>query len=117
MHNVTYLKASVNKILFLNLMYNAQAMELSKIKQFAVTVRLGISDEEALGLAGDLEATLGYIDQINAADISDAEIEIPEHRNAVREDVVTTVTGSYTEAMLAQAVAVQDGFVKVKKII
>ena len=98
-------------------MYNAKTMKLKKIKQFMITSRLDIPDEEAEGLAGDLEATLGYIDQMNEVHLPDEEIDIPEHRNAVREDVVTTVTGSYTDLMLAQAVGTQDGFVKVKKIL
>ena len=92
-------------------------MELKTIKDFMITARLDIPEEEAIGLAGDLEATMGYINQINETELSDTDLPIPEHRNAVREDVVTTVTGSYTESMLAQAVGTQDGFVKVKKIL
>ena len=92
-------------------------MKLAEIKQFAASARIDISDKEAEGLSGDLEVTLRYIDQMNEISISDDEVDIPLHRNVTREDVVTTVTGSYTDLLLAQVIDVQDNYVKVKKIL
>lgn len=81
------------------------------------TSRIDLSDAEAQGLLGDMEAALAYINQVDEISFDTNAPVLPAHRNAVREDVVTTVTGSYTDSMLAQAVAAQDGFVKVKKIL
>ena len=92
-------------------------MELEEIKKLAAISRIEMSDEEMEGLSKDLAITLTYIDQINKAELPESEIEIPEHRNAYREDVVTTIRGSYTEILLAQFVDRQDGFLKVKKIL
>lgn len=92
-------------------------MQLSDIKKLAHTARIAISDEEAEGLSKDLEATLAYIEQLNKAPIPEESTVVPDNHNVTRDDVVTTVPGSYTTAMLAQAVGGQDGFVKVKKIL
>ena len=92
------------------------SLQLADIKRFAHTAQISVSDEEAQGLLGDLEATLVYIDQVNKAVLPDEEYFVPADYNAVREDVVTVQSGEYTERMLAQAVGAQDGYVKVKKI-
>ncbi len=92
-------------------------MDLKDVKHLAMLARLDIPEEEQEALLHDLTSILGYIDQVTNAKVSAHEIAAPEHRNAVRDDVVTTVTGSNTELLLEQAVAVQDDYVKVKKIL
>jgi len=92
-------------------------MQLSDIQKLAHGSRIDMSDEEATGLSKDLEATLKYIDESDKAPVPDDALIIPEHRNVAREDVVTTVTGSCTELLLSSAVATQDGYVKVTKIL
>ena len=92
-------------------------MQLADIKKLAYTARIQMSDEEAEGLSKDLEATLKYIDQVNAAPLPDEELVLPDNRNAVRDDVVTNQPGSQTDVVLAEAPFKQDGFVKVKKIL
>ena len=92
-------------------------MKLDTIKKFMKTSRVDLSEVEAEGLLGDMEAALAYIQQVDEVSLEEGGVVISENRNAVREDVVTTLTGSYTDSMLAQAVATQDGFVKVKKIL
>ena len=92
-------------------------MKIDTVKQFAATTRLALSDEEVESLAKDLEVTLGYINQVDELSIEDSGPIVPTHRNVVREDVVTTETGEYTNLMLSQAIGQADGFVKVKKIL
>jgi len=92
-------------------------MDITDIKKLALTARIIVSDDEAAGLLKDLAVTLEYIDQVNKAQVSDDDFFVPDHRNSVREDVVTNEPGSYTDAILAQAAGTQDGFVKVKKIL
>jgi aspartyl-tRNA(Asn)/glutamyl-tRNA(Gln) amidotransferase subunit C len=92
-------------------------MQLQDIKHLAILARLDISDEEAEGLLHDLEATLAYVDQVTKAPVSGMETSVSEHRNVMRDDVVTTQTGSYTDALISAAPMSQDGFVKVKKIL
>ena len=92
-------------------------MQLSDIKKLASTARISMSDEEAEGLAKDLDATLVYINQVNSAPLPPEEIVLPDNRNAVRDDVVSNPTGSVAADVVAQAPSQMDGFVKVKKIL
>ncbi len=101
----------------LKMLYTASVMELKDIQHLAQVSRITMSDEEAMGLSRDLEATLKYIDESEKAPLSADAVAVPEHRNVAREDIVTTVSGSYTELLLSSAVATQDGFVKVTKIL
>lgn len=92
-------------------------MDLKDVKYLANLARLEISEEEQESLLGDLTAILGYIDQVTTAKIPEHNDTAPTHHNIVREDVVTTITGSYTELLLEQVVDKEDGYVKVKKIL
>ena len=91
-------------------------MEIKDVKYLATLARMEVSQEEQEALLHDLTAILEYIDQVTTAKVSEHRDAAPAHHNVVREDVVTTITGTYTELMLGQAVDEQDGFVKVKKI-
>ena len=91
-------------------------MNLDDVKKLADLARLEVSEEEQKGLLEDLKSILVYIDQVQNAPLSGAGVSVPTHRNIIREDVVTTKTGEYTDILLEQVVAKQDGFVKVKKI-
>ena len=92
-------------------------MDISDVKHLATLARLDIPEAEQEALLGDLTAILGYVDQIKSAPMPEAAFAAPELRNITREDVATTPTGSYTEAMLAAAPKSQDGYVEVKKIL
>jgi aspartyl/glutamyl-tRNA(Asn/Gln) amidotransferase C subunit len=92
-------------------------MQLQDIQKLAQVSRIMMSDKEAEGLSKDLEATLKYIDESEKAPVPDDAMFIPEHRNVTRPDVVTTTPGQYTDILLSSAVATQDGYVKVTKIL
>jgi aspartyl/glutamyl-tRNA(Asn/Gln) amidotransferase C subunit len=92
-------------------------MDISDIKQLALTARIIVSDEEAEGLLHDLAGVLKYIDQVNTISLPHDDIIIPDHRNAYREDVVTNPTGSHTDIIMSAVASKQDGYVKVKKIL
>ncbi len=103
--------------IIVNLLYTRHVMQLKDIQNLAAVSRITMSDEEATGLSQDLEATLKYIDESEKAVLSDDGLAIPEHRNIAREDTVTTESGQYTDLLLSSAVATQDGYVKVTKIL
>ena len=91
-------------------------MELKDVKHLAMLARLDIPEDEQKALLGDLLSIIKYVDQVQNTKVPMLKEVVPEHHNSYREDVVTTVSGEYTEALIAQAVGEQDGFVKVKKI-
>lgn len=90
---------------------------MDEILNLARVSRITMSNEEATGLSKDLVATLAYIDEADKAPVPEDALVVPSHRNIAREDIVTIDTGSYTELLLSSAVAVQDGYVKVTKIL
>lgn len=92
-------------------------MDIKDVNYLTMLARMEVSQEEQEALLHDLQAILTYIDQVTTAKIPEHNDAAPAHHNIVREDVVTTETGSYTELMLEQAVDVDDNFVKVKKIL
>lgn len=92
-------------------------MQLKDVNYLTMLARMEVSQEEQEALLHDLQAILTYIDQVTTAKVSGYSDVAPVHHNIVREDVVTTETGMYTELMLEQVVDRQDNFVKVKKIL
>ena len=95
----------------------AFVMQLQDIKHLAGLARLDIDDAEAEVLLLDLQATLAYVDQVTSVTVSGTEIDVPENRNAAREDVVTHQGGQYTADIMANVPDTQDGYVKVNKIL
>ncbi len=92
-------------------------MQLQDVQHLATLARLKVSEAEAEGLLGDLTAILAYIDQVTTAPISNTDLALPVHRNVFRDDVVTTETGQYTDILLQEVPATENGFVKVKKVL
>ena len=88
------------------------------IDNLAELARLELSSEEKAGFLQDLSNILAYVGEvqkISAADIATT----PEAQtvNTMRDDVVTTVTGSYTKALVEVAPEHERDYIKVKKIL
>ncbi len=98
-------------------------MKLEEIKKLADLARIDMSQEEMEGMAKDFDPILAYVSQVQEAlksseNISDA--KKPEDyllHNVMRDDVATNERGKYTEKILSNAPEVQDGYLKVKKIL
>jgi len=80
--------------------------------------RIRVSPSEAEALTGEFDEILGYVAQINdAVDILPDTRKVPAHANVLRSDMVTTMTGEYTEALLDAAPERHKNYVLVKKIL
>ncbi len=78
--------------------------------------RITIKPEEKGKMLQDMKAILVYVSEINSVS-GDVVREKEIHYNIVREDVVTREVGAETEALLHEAPAVEDGFVKVSQVL
>jgi len=87
--------------------------------------RITIAPDEKQKMLADMQAILGYVSEINNAEEArskeqgvsgEANNEIPFF-NVTREDVVTNETGSNTDAILANAPKVKNGFVEVEQVL
>lgn len=104
-------------------------MEFTKedLANLSTLARISIAPEEEEKMLHDMRAILGYVSEINAvpreAYSQSGEVEGESRRgeetvyNVVREDVVTRMTGSNTEALLAEAPLVKDGYVQVAQVL
>lgn len=89
--------------------------------------RITIKDDEKEEMIASMKAILGYVGEINSASAESSGETSPlsfenysktnNLVNIVREDVVTNETGSNTDALLANAPATEDGYVKVAQVL
>lgn len=88
-------------------------LELDNLSKLA---RIDIAPEEKEKMLADMQAILGYVSEINEieGDVIRGEESV---FNVVRDDVITHLTGSNTEALLAEAPAAKDGYVKVEQVL
>lgn len=91
-------------------------MNTEAVQKLATMMRMEISAEEAESIGRDMDAVIGYIDQLSQIDTSTIASTEPLLSNIAREDVATNDSGSYTEQILAEVPEVDNGFVKVKKV-
>lgn len=92
-------------------------MQLEEIKKLATLARLDIPTNELEDIAYDFDAILAYVGQVQEVDLSYHTHTRSVLTNVVREDIVTTTTGEYSQSMLDQMPDSQDGFLKVKQIL
>lgn len=78
--------------------------------------RITILPEEKQKMLIDLQSILGYVSEINSVEgtLNRGEEDV---FNVVRDDVITNETGSNTDAILANAPKVKNGFVEVEQVL
>ena len=100
-------------------------LTVDDINNLARLARIELSEEEKVRLQKDMESILGYVGQITAVAVEQKERPSPESKdspsahdliNIMRDDVVTTETGEYTEAVLANAPKREGDYFSVKPI-
>ncbi len=92
-------------------------LNLDDINNLARLARIELSEEEKVKLQKDMESILGYVGQITSVKLdTTAEAKKMSLINVMREDIVTTVTGEYTEAILANAPKREGDYFSVKPI-
>ena len=96
--------------------YNSRMFSREQVSKLAELARIAVSEEEKESLRGDLEAIVSCVSAVAAAPAGDAP-PLSELRSVLREDGEPHAAGAFTEALLAQAPAVERGYVKVKAIL
>lgn len=87
------------------------------VAHLATLARIRVPDGELESLAKEMDAILGYVEDVR--ELAGDGVPEPEHalRNVMREDVVTNKPGSYTQRIVAQFPASERNALKVKKIL
>ena len=96
-------------------------MQLTKeqIQHIANLARLELTEEELEKYGGQLSAVLGYIDQLQEVDTEGIEptAQVTGLVNVFREDEIKVWDDSERLAAINESHEVEDGFVKVRKVL
>ena len=87
------------------------------VKRVARLARIAVSEAEAEALKADLNTILGFVEQLNAVDVTGVEAmtAVVAMKMKTRPDAVTE--GDRADAVLANAPARQDNFFVVPKVV
>lgn len=93
------------------------SVDQNTVKRVARLARLKVKDEDVPRLAGELNAILGFIEQLNEVDVSSVEplTSVVTMKMKMRKDEVTD--GNYPERIVANAPAKDDDFFMVPKVV
>lgn len=92
-------------------------MELKDIEKLSELARIEMSQEEKEKILKDMDSILGFVNQIQEADVDITEREAGEIRNIMRKDENPHESGEYTEDILKEAPKVRNEYIEVKKIL
>ena len=92
-------------------------MEIKDIENLANLCRIELAENEKQELLNEMSSILDFIEQIQKVKTDDLKPEVGSLRNVMREDQSQGEGGLFTEKILAEAPSVQDGYIKVKKIL
>ncbi len=86
-------------------------------RKVAHLARIAVPEDRLDGLAGEFNAILGFIEQLQEVDVDGVEpmVSVTPMRLKRREDVVTD--GSQQDAVLANAPDAREGFFAVPKVV
>jgi aspartyl-tRNA(Asn)/glutamyl-tRNA(Gln) amidotransferase subunit C len=93
------------------------SVDSATVKRVAHLARLRVTDEEAEALKGELNAILGFVEQLGAVDVTGIEpmTSVLPMAMKTRPDAVTD--GDKAEEIVANAPAVQDHYFQVPKVV
>ena len=93
------------------------SVDQNTVKRVARLARLKVKDEDVPRLAGELNAILGFIEQLNEVDVSSVEplTSVVTMKMKMRQDEVTD--GHVPKKIVANAPAQEDSFFMVPKVV
>ena len=93
------------------------SVDTDTVKRVAKLARIAISDERAQVMQGELNAILGFVEQLNEVDVSDVApmTSVVETAIKQRDDIVHD--GNIADAVTSNAPASEDHFFMVPKVI
>ena len=93
------------------------SVDLATVKRVARLARIAVTDEEAERMVGELNAILGFVEQLNEVDVSVVEpmTSVIPMEMKKRQDVVTD--GGKAADIVANAPATEENFFLVPKVV
>jgi aspartyl-tRNA(Asn)/glutamyl-tRNA(Gln) amidotransferase subunit C len=93
------------------------SVDLQTVKRVAHLARIAVSEEDAERMTGELNAILGFVEQLNEVDVSGVEpmTSVIPMEMKERQDVVTD--GAKAADIVANAPATEENFFLVPKVV
>ena len=93
------------------------SVDLQTVKRVAHLARIAVSEEDAERMTGELNAILGFVEQLNEVDVSGVEpmTSVTPMEMKKRQDVVTD--GGKATDIVANAPATDENFFLVPKVV
>lgn len=93
------------------------SVDISTVKRVAHLARIAVSDDDAERMTGELNAILGFVEQLNEVDVNGVEpmTSVTPMKMRMRDDAVTD--GGIANAVVANAPVTEDNFFVVPKVV
>lgn len=93
------------------------SVDLTMVKRVAHLARIALDEEEAQRMSGELNAILGFVEQLDEVDVTDVEpmTSVMPMALRMREDIVTD--GNKARDIIANAPVTEEGFFLVPKVV
>ena len=93
------------------------SVDIATVKRVAHLARIAVTSEDAERMAGELNAILGFVEQLNRVDVAGVEpmTSVTPMAMKKREDVVTD--GGIADDIVKNAPATEDHFFLVPKVV
>jgi len=93
------------------------SVDLTTVKRVAHLARIALDEEEAQRMSGELNAMLGFVEQLDEVDVTNVEpmTSVMPMALRMREDVVTD--GDKAQDIIANAPVTEEGFFLVPKVV
>ena len=93
------------------------SVDLATVKRVAHLARISVSDAEAEALRGELNAILGFVEQLNEVDVAGVEPMTSVLPMAMKKRADAVTDGGRADDILANAPAREDHYFVVPKVV
>ncbi len=93
------------------------SVDKATVKRVAHLARIAVSDDDAEAMTGELNAILGFVEQLDEVDVTGVEpmTSVTPMEMKMRDDAVTD--GSKADDIVANAPATEENFFLVPKVV
>lgn len=93
------------------------SVDIDTVRRVAHLARIKVGDDEAARLTGELNAILGFVEQLDEVDIDNVEPMTAAVETALRRRADAITDGGVPQKVLANAPESDDGFFLVPKVV
>ncbi len=93
------------------------SVDLATVKRVAHLARIAVTDEDAERMTGELNAILGFVEQLNEVDVSGVEPMTSVIPMEMKKRIDEVTDGAKADDIVANAPATEENFFLVPKVV